>query len=249
MSKTVYIYCLKDPRTMEIRYIGQAVNTSSRLSKHISHAAKNIDMNYKGNWIRELLSLKTRPLIEILYSCDQRDADLCEINTIASYKKSGARLTNISPGGANGSGWKLTPEQISKFSKKLRGVKKSEEHRKNLSKAKMGIKPTEETRKKMSIARKGKRPSSEAIEKTRRHHIGKKRSIETIMKQKQKWDERRTSKFPKGVRKEGSKFGATVCAFGKKTWLGSFNTIEEASNKVLEYEKNLIAEYGRRIEA
>lgn len=61
------LYVLIDPRTLCGRYIGITSNPrlNARLSAHVSEA-RSARVSHKLNWLRELLSLGLRPLMEVL---------------------------------------------------------------------------------------------------------------------------------------------------------------------------------------
>ena len=72
-NKIVTIYCLYNPQTLKIRYIGRTTTTlNERLSRHISkakHYSKhfpNSNGSYKTNWIKSLLKDGIRPKIRFL---------------------------------------------------------------------------------------------------------------------------------------------------------------------------------------
>lgn len=56
-----YIYALSDPRTNQIRYIGQSVNPNRRLKQHIKSSGGKV-----GKWINELKELLLVPSVIIL---------------------------------------------------------------------------------------------------------------------------------------------------------------------------------------
>jgi hypothetical protein len=69
-KRKVYIYCLKNPATCEVKYIGWSFDTKRRLYGHI-YEASNPEFSaspdsYKNRWIRKLLEEKIRPVLEIV---------------------------------------------------------------------------------------------------------------------------------------------------------------------------------------
>lgn len=98
---------------------------------------------------------------------DEEIAFLVEIEKIDQLRRLGAELTNMTNGGEGMSGHIQSAETIAKralsqtgqkrptVSQKLKGVKKSEEHRFKLSVARTGLKISDEGRKKLSEKRKG----------------------------------------------------------------------------------------------
>lgn len=93
------IYCLKNPTTNEIKYVGVTVNDiSKRLSQHISDTVKNPQL-YKAKWISSILKQGIRPIIEVIEICNKDTWADREIFWIKKYKEEGIKLTNILPGG------------------------------------------------------------------------------------------------------------------------------------------------------
>lgn len=97
-EKEVSIYKLLDPRDNSIKYIGKSCNISGRLACHISEARKPGKKNKRASWIKSLLVLDLKPILEVI--------EVCENNTVASerekyyisfYKDSG--IKNDQPGG------------------------------------------------------------------------------------------------------------------------------------------------------
>lgn len=91
--KEYKIYCLKNPETLEIRYIGITTQKylSSRLSQHC-FCAKNNFQTHVAKWIRKL---EKKPIIEIIEICNKDNWEEREIYWINYYDN----LTNILPGG------------------------------------------------------------------------------------------------------------------------------------------------------
>ena len=93
-NRVFKIYCLKDPRTLKIKYIGVTVsNLNQRLSQHL-YDSKNIG-TYKRNWIRELTSLNKKPIICLLEYCNYKNWVQKEKLWIKRFEN----LTNTSQGG------------------------------------------------------------------------------------------------------------------------------------------------------
>ena len=88
------IYSLKCPITKEIRYIGVTVNTlNARLSQHIFDSKKG--GTYKRNWIKSILDINKKPLIELVENCTYKNWEEREKYWIKYYDN----LTNTSVGG------------------------------------------------------------------------------------------------------------------------------------------------------
>ncbi len=170
-SKTVYIYGLWDPRTLELRYIGKAENLKGRLNDHIRSTKNNRNENlYKEGWIRQLLLEGIKPTIEILEECTEGTWREAERAWIREAREKGVRLTNITEGGEGfGSGEnhpmfgrKHTPEALKKISLASTGRTVSEEAKRKISKANKGKTPF-----------KGKKLSDEAKAKISKANTGK----------------------------------------------------------------------------
>jgi group I intron endonuclease len=109
MSKIGYIYCLKDPRTNEIRYVGQTINEPrKRLSQHI-HQEKRTKgkLTHVNSWIRNLKQFNLSPIMEILEECLVSELNTKEIYYIKIFKKR-YNLCNHSEGGQGIRGYKMT---------------------------------------------------------------------------------------------------------------------------------------------
>ena len=92
------IYTLKDPNTLQIRYIGATCKKlQTRLSNHIYYAKKR-NCTHVHNWILNLLTNEKKPIIELLEIVTKETWEEREIYWIAFYKKTGL-LTNIREGG------------------------------------------------------------------------------------------------------------------------------------------------------
>lgn len=179
------IYALRDPVTLEIRYVGKTTRSLAvRLRHHLKPKALSV-CTHKNSWIRKLLREGHRPLIELLETVDNQQENQAEIAWIARLRASGSDLTNGTNGGDGGrtrSGFKLTREQDralreglvrarqegripphahSQESKELMsrnalGRPKSEEHKAALSKAHLGKQLTTEHKEALSAALKGR---------------------------------------------------------------------------------------------
>lgn len=101
-SSTVgYIYCLRDPRTNRVHYVGQTIYPDAREIQHAS--AKTLQSIGKHKWTLELRRLGLRPAFEILEELDH-DGDFSllsqrEIHWIKHFVEAGEHLYNR-PAGA-----------------------------------------------------------------------------------------------------------------------------------------------------
>jgi len=99
-----FIYALCDPRTYEVRYIGKADNPHKRFHEHL---IRTIGHTKKICWIRYLLRVGLRPIIQILEQCDLSVWQQRERFWISFYKDIiGCELTNGATGGFGGGGMK-----------------------------------------------------------------------------------------------------------------------------------------------
>ena len=71
---------------------------------------------------------------------------------------------NMTAGGDGSRGWKPSAETLAKRSAKLRGIKRSEQHRQRLREANLGKKATKETREKLRESHLGKKLTGYALE-------------------------------------------------------------------------------------
>lgn len=112
-----FVYCLIDPRTEEIRYIGKTVATlPTRLSQHCYAAANNKWRSHVNSWIKSLLDAGMRPIIRALSVVnDKHILSQEECRLIAYYKTHGARLTNLTDGGDGALGRVLSKASIEKM--------------------------------------------------------------------------------------------------------------------------------------
>lgn len=98
MENKIYkIYCLKNKKTKQIRYIGVTTNTlSARKSQHKYVAVKNKNYTHVGKWIRKLYSENNDFIIELIEECNYSNWQEREKYWISFYDN----LTNIKIGGA-----------------------------------------------------------------------------------------------------------------------------------------------------
>lgn len=77
-----HIYCLKDPDTKFIRYIGKTNSLENRYKNHLNSK----ELSNLGLWIRSLLELNKEPMIESMEMCDEDVACEREAFYISKYK-------------------------------------------------------------------------------------------------------------------------------------------------------------------
>lgn len=92
----VKIYVLKDPRNNSVRYVGATVATlKKRLTGHIWDA-RHLTGTRKINWIKQLLELGLKPIIELIEETE--DWIIREKYWVAYYKQR-TELVNATSGG------------------------------------------------------------------------------------------------------------------------------------------------------
>lgn len=159
MAELHLIYGLVDPRTREIRYVGQSSTGMKRpLQEHLAHCLK---------WERMLVRLGLTKEIVILEECPVGSdpafwLDETETFYIRFFRAMGARLTNIADGGTGGA--------------TRRGMKNSPAHREALRASNIGRSPTDETRKKIGAGQCGRKHTPEHNAKIGAGLRGKKQS-------------------------------------------------------------------------
>jgi hypothetical protein len=101
----VIIYTLKDPITNEIRYVGRTRKSKlyNRLSEHMSMGKSNHN-TYKKNWIKKLIKLNQKPIIEEVetLSCSWEQSHEAEKYWINQFISWGFKLVNLEDRGAGG---------------------------------------------------------------------------------------------------------------------------------------------------
>ena len=147
----VFIYCLKDPITDELRYIGKSLNPKRRFTQHLWEASRGIK-THKNNWIRKIISSGNVPVIEILEECDESNWAYRERYWIDFFSNV---LTNATPGGdgvlfhtdetrkkisLKSQGRVVSESAREKIRIKLTGIKRSAETNRLNSESKMGSK-------------------------------------------------------------------------------------------------------------
>lgn len=92
----VKIYVLKDPRTNIVRYVGATTSSlNRRLSGHLTDA-KKLSGTRKINWIKQLLEMKLKPIIELI---EETEEWIEREKYWYSYYKGITELVNTNNGG------------------------------------------------------------------------------------------------------------------------------------------------------
>jgi len=183
-TRNVLIYALKDPDTLEIRYVGKTVRSlSRRLGNHIANAKGNKHNVHLSNWILKLLRQGKRPIIELIENCSYLNWQEREQYWISHYPD----LINITDGGDGCVGLIHKPETIEKLRQAKLGTKHTQEFKDNMSKRLKGKSLTQAHKDAIGNANRGKKASEETKKKLSKAHIGiqqteesKKRRSETI---------------------------------------------------------------------
>lgn len=168
----VYIYVLIDPRTDEVRYVGQALNAESRYAGHLNDGTC-VD-SHKARWIRKLLNLGLLPELEVIDKVLGEDANLAECAWIYHYRyELRMKLTNGTEGGEG----LVNPSQetlanISKYHADVSGTKNPF----------YGMNHTTESKEKLRQAHIGRIWPGDVVQKRANSNRGKKRSAETRAK-------------------------------------------------------------------
>jgi hypothetical protein len=103
------IYVLKDPFTLEIRYVGKTVvKLSTRLSGHKDDTKR--PTNHRLFWFKSVLAKGSLPLIEEIDFCPWSESQALEIKYIKEFREKGYRMVNTSDGGEGTLGLKRRPE-------------------------------------------------------------------------------------------------------------------------------------------
>lgn len=108
------IYGLVDPRTGELRYIGQSTKGLERARSHWWPSTLRAESHtHKARWLKSLLACGMVPEVVILEHCrSTRDLPDAERFWIRRARKRGAQLTNVSDGGESGAcGYRWSAEQ------------------------------------------------------------------------------------------------------------------------------------------
>lgn len=195
------IYGLVDPRTDQVRYIGQSARGLDRPRQHLTASSYEGQSSYHFPvyvWIRKLLRLDLQPEIVILKSVEKREElNQAERDLIAQYRKLG-RLFNCTDGGDGQVSRSVSEETREKLRQINLGKKQSQKTidkrmqtfkergvlealSERMKKRKETPEQIEQRAAKMRGVKRGPRPES-VKEKLRQARLGKKQSPEAIEK-------------------------------------------------------------------
>jgi hypothetical protein len=171
------VYILRDPRTLEVRYVGiTTAELPIRLRRHVN-AARIEGPTHRSNWIKGLSAAGLTPVIEAVDS-GLGEWEKAEQGWIAHFRAAGARLTNGTDGGNGSLGHPCSDEYRERLRKEMTGAprrgnpenwKHSAASRSAISAALIGGRRSDETKRKMSEARKGRTFSEATLAKMRAH--------------------------------------------------------------------------------
>lgn len=137
MPDTAFIYCLKDPASGDVRYIGKTTDPEGRLQAHLTKSSKR--RNHLGGWLRSLASRREIPMLILLHEVAKTEHwQQEERRYISCARALGMDLVNATDGGEGSSGYIETPEQLAAKSAARRGVPWSPAQR-AVSNAKRGL--------------------------------------------------------------------------------------------------------------
>lgn len=122
------IYCLRDPDTLEVRYVGK---TRRSLKRRLSDHRCDKKESHRTHWFRSVLRRGKDPLIEALELVVGEGWEERERYWIAEYRRRGARLVNQTTGGEAGTRLdEATCKRISDAQKAITGEPRSAAARK-----------------------------------------------------------------------------------------------------------------------
>lgn len=182
------IYTLADPRSGDVRYVGQThQKPKKRLQGHLSRARSGARYHLM-TWIRSLLREGLEPSMTVVEEGEGDLWGITEKKWVAHYRNQGCDLTNSTEGGEGCPGHAVSAEAREKIRRARLGKPLSAEHRAKVAQgnrgkkmqpssiaktvaAHIGLKHTDEAKAKISAARKGRsigkgvKPSPEVVEK------------------------------------------------------------------------------------
>lgn len=135
------VYGLVDPRTRELRYIGQSTNVARRVRRHLTASSMQGE-THKNRWLRGLIAGGFKPEFFVIDNASSKEElNQAERFFIAYFRALGARLTNTTDGGDGlVRGSKRSPEIRARLSVALKGRHVSRETCARISAAKTGKK-------------------------------------------------------------------------------------------------------------
>lgn len=92
--RTVCIYTLTDPVTLEIRYVGQSIHPDKRFKSHLSEARYR-QTGSKNKWILDLLANNQKPILDVIEETTYGQRFVCENFWTDHYLAAGCTLYGI----------------------------------------------------------------------------------------------------------------------------------------------------------
>ena len=215
VERQIYIYALRHPSTLEIRYVGKTLDIDRRLSEHIIEQG----CNRKCRWIQSLLNEGLTPVIETLEAVTQENWQERERWWISYYRDLHVDLCNLTDGGDGLCG--CTDETRAKMSIKQKEQMQNEEYKAKIF--------TPERASKISRALSGKPKSSEHIAKLPQNNPGRHLSEEHKQKLKDSHKQRVYSK--RSPLSEDHKSKLKQASQGNSSRLGMKNS-DEMNQKI-----------------
>lgn len=184
-----YVYGLLEPRTFELRYIGQTIkHPAARLAAHLTPGTLR-KHSYVARWLSGLVKKGLKPIIAVLdVAHDQAELDRLEVEHIARYRENGFRLVNLSNGGGGRAGYVPPRKERDKIAAAQRGIPKPKhtaewklrmsalmtgrkavnppEHYTRLAEMKRGVPRSEETKAKISKTKTGQPSGRKGVKHT-----------------------------------------------------------------------------------
>jgi predicted GIY-YIG superfamily endonuclease len=93
---TVFVYVLRDPRSGNVRYVGQSIDPALRLRQHIR--GRGVGFDRKSAWIRDVIEHGFMPVIQVVEETTAIDWPRIEGRWIERFRRRGVPLTNGTPG-------------------------------------------------------------------------------------------------------------------------------------------------------
>jgi len=145
--KTVSIYALCEPDSLEIRYVGKAIDLEARMRSH-AHESKSLKFHTrKVNWLRSLGT--DAPVVKVLAVVSRDNWEEEERYWIAKLRKQGCDLTNFADGG------QTSPVEGKGHSEKTKAIlSQKAKARGDVPPSRKGIVTSQKTKDKLSAAHK-----------------------------------------------------------------------------------------------
>lgn len=202
LKRRWWIYVLRCPTSLEVRYVGKTFNPKTRLNSHLGGCAVDHGRCHLKHWLQQLKASDLRPLFEIIDAGMGNGWGAAERAWIKEYRLRGAKLVNSTDGGEGAPGYSPGDDTRAKMSaaKKNRPLSptharnvrlalvtrnQSKEQRAALSAHFKGRAKTEEQKKKISATLTGKKQDPEMVARRAAAQRGRKNSPEAIERMRQ----------------------------------------------------------------